>query len=210
MKHRHDLALLSGAALAGLLLLAPPALAQDTTAPPAFAGPDGGAVAASAEASGVPERLRPRMQDRMGRASAGGDAARLARAERLVDRLDADSDGLLSPAELAAGMERWAALRDGDPRAQVRGPGRNRAAADEAAPGKRWGGMRQGPDGRRGAAGAERPRGPGLARLGFDAIDTDGDGVISRAEFEAALARQAGPRARGAAPAVPEPAPGAD
>lgn len=177
---RHCLARFSAAAALGAALLSPlPAVAQTgTPGAAAFTAidTDGDGSISRAEWDTMIERLPPGMRMALDRAAVDPDARRAAIAADMIARFDADGDGTLDAGELAAGMAtlaeersaRWAEMR---------------AEMQAARTGTGW--RERGPRPR-----AERGSSPrqtmGPLRPEFETLDADGDGVISRAEFEAA------------------------
>ena len=189
-------------ALAALLgaaaFLTVPAFAQDETAtsPPTLPGgiafsaidTDGdGVISAEEWAAFVEARRAMTPEERRA-------ARTLAMAERIVAELDTDGDGLLSAEELAAMPALMRARMDTARPGQMRPGQPYHGRAHPMAPGRT--GLdrppRPAPD--RGAMwGGDPRRGPDVARI-FAMIDTDGDGLISLAELEAAMDRMRGMR----------------
>ncbi|WP_417523201.1 EF-hand domain-containing protein [Marinovum sp.] len=118
---------------------------------------------------------------------AGADARREARFARMVERLDTDGNGTISAAEMEAGKD---GMRKG-----------GKMGKDHARDGKARGDKEHAGKDRGGKRGDDTRQGRGDDRFDrmFALIDTDGDGAVSKAEFDSAKERLA--NRRGAAPA---------
>ncbi|TNF23244.1 MAG: hypothetical protein EP318_00715 [Rhodobacteraceae bacterium] len=135
---------------------------------------------------------------------AAADARRAARFTRMIERLDTDGNGTLSAAEMQAGHDK---MRDGGRK------GRDHARKDGGKRGMEKGehrrgdrqGMKRG-DGQRGDRQQQREaRGGQMSDRMFALIDTDGNGAISKEEFDSARARLAATMGqRRAAPEAPD------
>lgn len=139
--------------------------------------------------------------------------------EKMLARIDANGDGMISRAENRAAAEARFARMDADKDGALEAGERGKRGPGEGG----WGKMRRGPDGERMGKRGER-RGPGgRGAGGMMQADTNGDGAVSRAEFDAASAQRFArldtnrdgrldaadrPQRRMAPPAAP--APGAD
>ncbi|NYS24007.1 hypothetical protein HUK65_03310 [Rhodobacteraceae bacterium 2376] len=133
------------------------------------------------------EFIESRMAERQENRAARMERARDARLDAMVDHLMQEAeDGTLDAEALRAGLESWMA----DQRAQMET--RRAARAEGGTRGERAGQMP-----RRGWHRSEGSRDPARAneRM-FDRIDSDGDGVISPAEYDAAVERMAERAAR--------------
>lgn len=134
---------------------------------------------------------------------AAADARRSARYTRMIERLDTDGNGSLSAEEMQAGHDK---MRDGGRK------GRDQARRDGGKRGMERGEHRRGEargmqreDGQRGDRQDRRAArgGQGFDRM-FALIDTDGNGAISKEEFDSAKSRLAAMQGqRRAAPEAP-------
>lgn len=137
---------------------------------------------------------------------AAAEARRTARYVRMVERLDTDGNGTVSAEEMEAARDRMH-----ERRGQGRDNGRDHARKDG---GKRWqerGEHRRADRGdhrgmNRGGHHSERQaRGGAMFEQMFALADTDGNGTLSKEEFDSAKARLADARAtRPSAPAAPD------
>lgn len=195
----------TGAALGALMLSPASTLAQgaERTPMPGFtaADSDGDGTISPAEWAEWSQRVGPRMRG----ARAGASGPRHAeRAAAMVRLFDADGDGMLSAEEIETGL---AAL--GELRGSMAMLGQDGRRGGNPAAGGRWSerGDRESRDRHFGPRGEGRQddrgaRGQARTMAGaFDRIDTDGDGMISREEWQAAMERWS--EMRGAGPRGP-------
>lgn len=136
----------------------------------------------------VEARIGERAKERQGARAERRAAQQGARLDALVDHLMAGtSDGLLDADALRAGLDTWMAERRAEREAR-------RATMDARSGRSQWqrgeGRMTQ----RQGAG--DRPPERAVSRL-FRFFDTDGDGRISEAEYDDAVARMEARAARG-------------
>lgn len=127
---------------------------------------------AEAARAAMAERKGGELQDFMPGARRGGGGM----GERMLARVDTNGDGLISKAENRAMVEARFARMDADKDGTV-----------EAGEGRK--GMGEGKRGGKWKRGAER-RGPGGPAMAMKKADTNGDGAISRAEFDAQSAER--------------------
>lgn len=102
--------------------------------------------------------------------------ARTAALEQAFARLDTDGDGKLDEKEAEAGAEQMRSMLAGG-RGGLRPDGPRPQRPDGDRPGR--------PDGQR----PPRPGAGAMAEQGFERMDSDGDGKLSREEFAAGMAR---------------------
>ncbi len=135
------------------------------------------ARAAQSERSGA-EKKGSELQDFMPGARRGGGGM----GERMLARVDTNGDGLISKAEHRAMVEARFARMDADKDGSIEA-GEGRKGMGEGKRGGKWkrGAERHGPD---------SPGGPGGPAMAMKKADTNGDGAISRAEFDAQSAER--------------------
>jgi Ca2+-binding EF-hand superfamily protein len=126
---------------------------------------------ADAARKAMAERKGGELQDFMPGARRGGGMG-----ERMMARIDTNGDGMISKAENRAMVEARFARMDADKDGSVE-PGEGRKGMGEGKRGGKW------------KRGAER-RGPGGPAMAMKKADTNGDGAISRAEFDAQSAER--------------------
>ncbi len=132
--------------------------------------------------------------------------ARTAMLEQGFARMDADGDGRLDLKEIEAGAEQMRAMLAGG-RGGFRRPEGARPSPEGAGRPRRPDGGVPSPDGTRPSRrGSERPQPAGgpFGAEAFDRLDRDGDGTLSRAEFDEGMRRMREFMGRGGAgPAGP-------
>ncbi len=130
---------------------------------------------AEAARKAMAERKGGELQDFVPGARRGGGGGM---GERMLARVDTNGDGLISKAEHRAMVEARFARMDADKDGSVEA-GEGRKGMGKA----KWkrGGDRRGPGG---------PGGPGGPAMAMKKADTNGDGAISRAEFDAQSAER--------------------
>jgi hypothetical protein len=117
--------------------------------------------------------------------------ARTAVLEQAFARMDADGSGAIEQNEMEAAAERMRSMAAGAGaggglrRPEGMRPERPEGRGLPRTGGEQPGGERPGTERRDG----ERPGGGGMAAGAFDRFDSDGDGRLSREEFEAGMAR---------------------